>query len=76
MSEAPYIVLFKKEATAEAIQNLYASHPIVSKLVFKHKYDMGDFRGFAANLSPEAKNVISNLPEVREIEADGVMTTC
>jgi len=64
-----YIVIFKKDATNDQIDALMATVPNV-----KHRYNIGDFRGFAAELTDQQLASVLNSPLVDYFEPDGPVT--
>jgi cerevisin/serine protease len=68
-----YIVVFKKDATAEDVSEHMGKLSGSVGAHLKHEYSINDFRGYAATMDKDTVGLLMQRPEVEYIEEDGVM---
>jgi subtilisin family serine protease len=71
-----YLVVLKSNVdSAASVLSTLHNGDILKSINQEHVYNLGSFKGFAADLSTEQLATIQNDPRVAFLEADGIMTT-
>lgn len=71
-----YLVVLKSDvASAASVLSTLHNGDILKSINKEHVYNLGSFKGFAADLSTEQLATVQSDPRIAYLEADGIMTT-